>query len=566
MTLSSLFAAMKPSRAFAPVLGVVTNSAELARICGLPRRVLDFGSVEDVTPLFEKSGQLRFRPIQSAALIEAAKADGLFAPIGVGWGKTLIGLALPEAFDAKNAVYLVRPDLKRQLEREIEDFYGKHFDLPLDRLTIVSYTELSSASKATILEQIEPDAIICDEAHCLRHKTSARTKRFLRYAAEHPACKYAFMSGTMTTRSIHDYGHLIELALRKNSPLPRGYRELSDWAGALDVDPEYRMNPGALKKLCKESEPVRKGFQRRLVQTEGVVATEEGSIGTSLVIRKRRAAIPPEVQAAMATVNKKWVIGDEELTDATEKARVLRQLASGFYYYWVWPNNDPDIEWLDARAAWNKEVRERLKHATEGLDSPYLLARAAERYRQWERKGRPRPKPDKAWDSGAWEAWRRVRDRPPPPTAAVWLSEFLIEDAIAWAKKQDQPAIIWYSSTAIGELLAQRSGFPLFGAATDASDQKADVIIASIRTQGTGKNLQHYSRNLIMELPPNGTTVEQLIGRTHRPGQTSDDVIVDWFGHTEQLEECMTRVLADSEYMEQTTGQRQKVLYAARIN
>ena len=83
------------------VMGVVTNSVEFMRILALPRRVLDLSSVPDVTPLFHKrGGTLRFWPIQSAALIEAAKADGLFAPIGVGWGKCVVGET--EVYDTAN--------------------------------------------------------------------------------------------------------------------------------------------------------------------------------------------------------------------------------------------------------------------------------------------------------------------------------------------------------------------------------------------------------------------------------------------------------------------------------
>lgn len=566
MGLKELFAKATPGSGFSPVLGTVTNSVEFMRINALPRRTLDLDNVEDVTPLFAKSGVLSFRPIQSVALIEAAKADGLFAAIGVGWGKTLIGLALPEALEAKKAVYLVQPDLKRQLVREAEQFYGKHFKLPLDRIHIVSYSELSSATKATILEDIEPDAIICDEAHCLRHKDSARTKRFLRYAAEHPGCRYAFMSGTMTTRSIRDYAHLIELALRKNSPLPRGYREINDWAGALDVRPQYRMSPGVLSRWCEEGETVREGFQRRLVETEGVVATQEGAIGTSLIVRKIVISVPEVIRKAMAQVNKTWTIGDNELEDATEKARALRQLASGFYYEWDWPNGEVDHEWLEARTNWNREVREKLKYATEEMDSPLLLQRAAERFRVWDKAQRPRPKPAKAWDSIYWNEWRLVKDRPPPPTKAIWLDDFLVQKAVAWAKKQKQPAIIWYTSKTVGEKIAAAGRFPLYGAATDASESKEPVIVCSIKTQGTGKNLQHYSRNLIVELPPNGTTFEQLAGRTHRPGQEADEVVIEWFGHTAEVEDAMEKILDDAEYMEKTTGQRQKVLYATRLN
>jgi hypothetical protein len=86
-------------------VGTVTNSTEFMRIFALPRRVLDLNKVPDVTCMFEKPGStMRFWPIQSAALVEAAKADGLFGDIGVGDGKTLISLALPTAMESKKTV------------------------------------------------------------------------------------------------------------------------------------------------------------------------------------------------------------------------------------------------------------------------------------------------------------------------------------------------------------------------------------------------------------------------------------------------------------------------------
>lgn len=548
--------------------GLVTNSTEFQRIWNLPRRVLDLDSVEDVTPVFAKpEGTLKLRPIQSAALIEASIADGLFAPIAVGGGKTIICLALPEAMDAENAVLLVPPALKRQLEREAYGFYSKHLNLPLDRITVVAYSELSSAKHATILEDIKPDLIICDEAHSLKRSTSARTKRFMRYAKENPECRYAFLSGTMTTRSINDYAHLIELALRKNSPLPVGYRERKDWAGALDVNPEYIMDPGILRKFCEEGEGIRDGFRRRLVQTHGVVATEQGAIGTSLVIKRRTLHVPKKLQATLDKTRKTWSIGEEEFDSPMTLMRVLKQLACGFYYKWAWPEGEPDYEWLEARANWNREVREKLKRATEGFDSPLFLERAAERYRRWEDEdGRRGPRPEKAWDSATWRAWKDQKGKDLPPVEAIWVHDLILNFSEKWAsKKENQRGIIWYEHRAVGEKLAER-GLSVYGPGDDAGEATEDVIVCSIASQGTGKNLQRYSRNLFLSLPPNGSRVEQTIGRTHRPGQLEDEVIAEWLAHTPELDEAMEKVLADAEYMQRTTGQRQKVLYATHLH
>ncbi|MFH0899257.1 MAG: hypothetical protein V2A73_01380, partial [Pseudomonadota bacterium] len=59
--------------------------------------------------------------------------------------------------------------------------------------------------------------------------------------------------------------------------------------------------------------------------------------------------------------------------------------------------------------------------------------------------------------------------------------------------------------------------------------------------------------------------VEQGIGRSHRPGQEDDTVEVSWFGQTAALGAAFQAVLQDAEYVEQTTGYRQKVLYASRL-
>ena len=236
------------------VVGTVGRSSEFKRVEALPRRVLDPRAVQDLTGYFRKpGGTMKLWPIQNAALIEAAEQNGLFAPIGVGIGKELVCLLLPEALDAKRAVLLIPSKLKRQVEHEAKTIYSKHFKLPLDRLTIVTYEELSNKNTADILEKLEPDLIIANEGHHLRNmlraKASARGRRFLRYMQEHPECRFCILSGTVTSRSINDYAGLIELALRKNSPLPRGYREVNDWAGAIDVKPYYVMLTGALRRF-----------------------------------------------------------------------------------------------------------------------------------------------------------------------------------------------------------------------------------------------------------------------------------------------------------------------------
>jgi len=539
-------------------LGAVTDSVELRRILALPRRVIDLDHVEDVTPLFRKpGGTMRFWPIQSAALIEASLANGLFAPIGVGHGKTLVTLALPTAMGSDRAVLLVPAQLKAQLLEKLLPQYLQHFDLPIARLHIVAYEELSSANRADVLDEIDPDLVIADEAHLLRHRSAARTKRFIRFFQAHPECRFAALSGNLTTRSLTDYAHLIEIALRKNSPIPLGYHELQDWAGAIDVKPERPLAPGALLQFCRPDESVRSGFRRRLIETTGVVATSEGSLGTSLVIRRLSLPLPPGLDGVRQHLLKHWTIGEgnakEELTDVLAIHRVLRQLATGFYYRRVWPRGEVDYDWLEAQRAWAREVRTYLAHAARpGMDSEYLVECAA-------REGR--------WAARSWAAWAQQEHKPEPPREAVWIDAFMVEAAVRWAAEADGlGSIIWVEHTALGEAISTAGGFPYYDEG-DSTFATAKVIVCSVKSQTLGKNLQdRYSRNLITTPPANGTTWEQLTGRTHRNGQEADVVTADWYGHVPDMVAAYEAAIEDAHYQEETLGAQQKLLYATRID
>jgi hypothetical protein len=644
---------------------VSANTPEFARIMNIPVRELDLEDVTDLTCIFRKAGgTMDLHPIQSAALIEAYYANGLFGAIVVGGGKTLISLLLAEAMDSKRTVLIVPAQLRDQLAREIDEVYGPHFNLPLERIVrILSYSELSLAKNTDLLDELDADLIVLDEAHKLANPNSARTKRFRRYMRESPHCRLAALSGTMTGRSIIDYAHILELCLRKNSPLPKDHEELKLWAGALDVKPPRPIDPGALRLFLapEDGDNVRLGFRRRLTSTLGVVATQKPSLDTSLIVTPVTPDyFPEEVQEALDEVGETWEYNGEVFASPVSYWRFCRQMSNGFYYRWVWPNGAPDekdIEWLEARASWKRATREKLKTAGVGMDSELLLNNAAERwrkkiedhskcdaepigedhsdceYRKWVAfekgseewadaesydynedagddfapgeyvtecihgdpngcTGEPQeyvstdcklypehlqhctgrktvaPKVDaKLFQCEEYIAWKKVKGlyNPTPPTEAVVISNFTAVDAIARAKrrvKEGRTVIIWYAHRVIGELLEKLSGWPKFGAGADASGSCEDVIICSIETQGTGKNLQHYNHNQIVTMPTNGKKFEQLAGRSHRPGQHADKVTIDYNSHTESLSNCMDSVIADALYIQDSTGQRQKILCA----
>jgi hypothetical protein len=90
-------------------------------------------------------------------------------------------------------------------------------------------------------------------------------------------------------------------------------------------------------------------------------------------------------------------------------------------------------------------------------------------------------------------------------------------------------------------------------------------IICSIKAHGTGKNLQHgWSNNIVLYPPANGSIWEQLIGRTHRPGQEADRVRVYVFRWHAESTKAWEQALSDAELAETTMRQPQKLLYADR--
>jgi len=534
----------------------VKDSLELQRILALPRRVLPD---VDLTWKYSKSGEFSLRRIQSQALHEAQLADGLFAPVAVGGGKSLIAFLLPDAMEAKNPLILTKPEVRDQMERERETFYGLHFNLPHCR--IVSYNELSSAKSRGILDDVEPDLIIADEAHCLKNKESARTKRFIRYMNKNPGTRFCAMSGTMTSRSLLDYAHLIEFALGKNSPIPCRRGDLLEWAAALDAGAISPMPPGYLRLLCREGESTRSGFRRRLISTVGVVATSVGSSDTRLVVRRRSPQVPQAVKDLYRNTESSWALAGEEFDTALRLSNALRQISCGFYYKWDWPGGEVDGEWMEARAKWNREVRQKLKHSREGMDSPSLLWNAAEAFYTHREDAH-------VWESECWPAWSAVKGRwnPHPPRRTVWIDDFLAREAVEWAEKTKKRGIIWCQWSALAERVATLGNFPLYGQGQDASTANAAIIVCTTDAQGTGKNLQHhYQHNFFTTLPPNGKMVEQILGRTHRPGQKGDFVSAEWCAHTNVLSSAMDRVITDAQYTQGTTGQTQKILQAEHL-
>lgn len=547
----------------------VANSAELERILALPRRTanaLDHVDIQVVSNKYRRpNGTMLLRPIQAWALEEARTQRGLIAPMAVGGGKTLVSLLLPRAMDVSTSVLFVPAALKRQLQNNYDEYlqhwvlpnlYDYKFDTTVkNMLYVFSYDELSSPKKFDLLSRINPDLLICDEAHNLKALSAARTKRLLRYFKARPTTLFCAMSGTLISRSIMDFGHLAPLALRERTPTPLTYPVRVEWASALDPGLE-RAPPGELMRFCRPGEDVRVGFRRRLTETHGVVASPPEIFPVSLNIFKRKPTLDDETQGVMLGVRKTWSLPTGENFDsALSYWRAMTQLACGFYYRWIWPNGEPEDvrrEWMDARREWNSEVRDYLqKRASAGMDSPGLLAEAAA-------SGK--------WASAAWARWAAVKDSATPATEPVWISDCIVQEAVQWGR--NNVGIIWYAHDAFGQAVAKAGGFPLCGGGHDTGIEKEDgsrTIVASIDAHGTGKQLHMFSRALVTTPPGSNEGWEQLLGRLHRPGQVADEVNFDVYQHTIELQEAFTRARDEAPFVAGVLDVRPRLTYATII-
>lgn len=601
----------------------VGDSADLRRILALPRRerpsdaelhalAADFkrrfgkGNVRcECLSKYKRPCCADLKPIQAWALHEIETVGGLLGPIGVGHGKTLLDMLAPmvayEAFGARRVVLLLPPNLKRQFLEVDWHYYGQHWNLPNlaegrfytpDRpfLFVIAFSELSGAKSTELLSGLNLDALVVDEAHSVRNRSAARTKRFLRLFKDKPNTRLFCWSGTLTSRSLRDYGHLSAFALRDGSPVPLHWPALEAWAGALDAS-DLPTPAGRLLSLGENGD-ARDRFQGRLVSTPGVVSSgDAASCQASLIISERKVHVPAQVAVALDQLEETWQRPDgDELVDALSKARCARELSSGFYNRWTWPRGEKVavIEaWLEARKNWHKELREKLKKGGAHMDSPLLCTRAAIRWyegythvkrdadgRELGRTQIPpfqRNGPLPTWEAEHWPRWREVRETAQPETEAVWLDDFLVKDALEWLKLG--PGLLWYEFVPFAERLlvsARAIGAPVTFAGPGKSGDGVvlglrgdERVVASSRAHGTGKNLQMFARNLFANPQSDGAGWEQNLGRTHRAGQLADEVTVEVYRHTEAFASAVEKARDLSEYIEGTLGTTQRLASVA---
>jgi len=537
----------------------IARTPEFLRIDALPRR--KDRNWEEITAeltdvLKTRYGTWKLRPIQAQALIELAENGGLFAPIPVGGGKTLIFLLAPYVLELKRPLLLMPASLIEKVRKNQQDL-TTHWRIA-QNITMWSYDRLGTESGKGLLEGLRPDGIFCDEAHRLKNPKAAVTRRVGRYLDAYPDTKFAAASGTFLVRSIKDLTKTCRWALGEGAPVPKGWQETEEFASALDRDiPEYkRMHPGALTKWSGGSddlEDVRQGFRDRLLETPGVVGATATEVGASLYVRAIMYQPSAIVEQHMTKLRKDKKTPDGwAFSDMNQIWMYARQLAIGFHGIWD-PRAPP--EWLIARSVWAGFVREILSDSRT-LDSPGEVESAV-------RAGR-------IGGQQELRLWDEIKDTFQIRPKDVWHDDTALKVCEKWMA--EGPGIVWVSHRFFGHELSRRTGVPYFGqdatnekgvhlqAYHDAVISKPGCIIASSRACVEGLDLQRaWDRNLITAPDPGPKPWEQLIGRTHRSDHRSEQVTVDVLVGCLEHWEGIQRALEGARATEDLMGAPQKL-------
>lgn len=616
--------------------------AEILRICNLPvaQAMADYQlELFSQTHIQAHAYQAGFRllRVQAEGLAEFERLGGLFAPIPVGDGKTLLSLMIADfAYRAgcRKIILHIPPHVLIQL-MQIDIPWARNrvpLGLPImtlggrpakerralakskrNGLYIVPYSMLSTKDTSDILDFIEPQLVIADEAHALGGD-SARTKRFMK-CFEKFGFRLAAMSGTITSKSILDYWHLIQIALREGNPLPNSSHMVHEWAEILDapqggagmsenvipaaaagpimplVDWARRNFPK--QKYTEDIAGFRKAYHDRLHSAPGVVGSSATGVGTSLCIHTVARQHPEqaehwaELQKHILNVETLWVTPNgDELEHAIHKWKWLYELTAGFYNELTWPSaeefasrhnlsNDQSSEILEkakhhhlAGQAYARLLRDFLNSAYRPhLDTPFLVGQDMMRHA------------DEHVPAELYEAWREWKDldfegRPDRDSRAVRVCDYKITQAVEWAAAlpKNTGALLWVFHQEAGRWLTERlheAGIDTLhcpaGAAANASIiNQANAhrkLVVSMSAHGTGKNLQHFQEQWFVQWPRSAEQAEQVLGRTHRTGQRADELVINTNTTTEFDSLNFAACLNDSLYLHQTMG-RQKLIYA----
>lgn len=489
-------------------------------------------------------------------------------------------------------------------------------------LYVMAYSQLSTKDAADTLDMLRPDCIIADEAHNIADRNSARSRRIYGHIDKHQPI-FAAMSGTITDKSPVEYAKLARYALKNNNFLPNTMVLVKEWANLIDAaatkEGDFSMvgKAGAINPIVHWATKYsrqkynfsptgfRKAFQYRMSTCPGVYSSGDNEIKASLLIsnitkKKDQLALYPEydkVEDLAYDVEELWKTPNgDEIEYGIHKWKWLSEIkGAGFYNQLNWPNPeklmknrgyseaqaDDVIEHAKAHHVagqhYARELRGYLQdRSMKNLDTPMLVGREFSLHGVSGALAR---------EDTMYQMWREWKDldfegRPEREASAVRICDFKVAEALKWAQNlpKKEGGIIWYLNQEMGRWMSEYlrdAGMDYdFLPASKSSDErlvnyrnnpqkaKGKTLVASIMAHGTGKNIQFMSNALFLQWPRQAKQAEQTLGRLHRNGQEADCVNVFTMSMCEWDAMNFAATLNDALYTHQSTGNRQKLIYA----
>lgn len=570
---------------------------------------------------------------QLAGWLAYLETGGVFGAIGVGWGKTLLCAAIANSAyveRGKKKILLCIPSNVFDQLTQVDLAWIRariNLSVPFHILGqksaqrrkatflsgykgcyIATYSLLSTTDANDMLRAIQPDLVILDEAHNLKNREAARTKRLFSYLEDHEDVELCAFSGTITSKGVEDYHHIIRRALGDNCPLPQSVRLAGEWgmilnsgavpseAQAAELVPLIEWARAAVpeEKFPANVSGFRKAYKERFRTAPGVVTTHDSEIGCSLVISN----VPvqdyencegwEELSIIMRRIETMWVTPtDDEIEHAIHAYKWLYEMSAGFYNELYWPTarelarskqiseaeaDDLLSGAMDHHLA-HQEYARGLRnwlgaHQRAGIDTPMLVGL------DMAKNGSRNVGRD------LYELWCAMKnlefaDMPERWSRAIRVCPFKVNAAVEWAKglPAGKGGIVWVHHQEMGlwawEAMIEAGIDALHcPAGKQANQQIIDpahahrIVVASLDAHGEGKNLQHFEHMFYLQWPRRAVRAEQSLGRFHRNGQLADEVEARCCRTIDFDDLVFAACLQDGLYIHQTTGVRQKVIYA----
>lgn len=521
----------------------VPDSPEVQRVLALPRKdALDHSFIDELSAALRIDPTARLRPRQAEALCAMASGNGVFAPLGVGVGKTLLSFLLPVACGAVRPVLMIPASLREKTARDATAL-RRQWKIA-NNIDVLSYEMLGHPKHENDLLDLAPDLLICDEAHALRNPSAAVTRRVKRYVEERRP-RVVLMSGTLMQSRVEDLHHLLMWTHGpERAPIPKTKREAQVWGRAIDESSFTSLGPGALAPLGESQPELRAGYGRHVSNTFGVVASTTVDCPASIRLVIEKCSLSSELTQAIATLRATGCRPDGvELEDAQLAACEL-QLSCGFWYGW---KHMPPEPWSVARRNWHRLVREVLAAQLPGLDSPLQV---------WNNYGHTTPEG---------RTWGAIRHSFRPEQVTNWVDRSVVAGLLESCRK---PTIVWTSHVAVGRL-AEELGYEYYGKNKRTSSGKhimdaspLSTIVCSIDSCLEGTHMIGWSHNLVLTPPAEDLIWEQMIGRTHREGQKADEVEVRVWAPTQRARDRVLSARTDAEARQQLCQQPQRLVLA----